>query len=241
MLRNYFKSAWRNLTKNKVYSALNIAGLAAGMAVALLIGLWAFNQYSFDRFLPGYRQLYQVRVTFTSQHDGMRTQTSISLPLAEVLRKDIPGVKRVAEADNIGYEQHGLMVGDKKLSLNGGAAGSEFLQMFQFPLLSGNAANVLKDPYSIVIDQSTAKALFGDQDPVNKMIRIDNQTDVRVTGVMKDIPANSSLKVSYILPFSFDEKTQEWMKGAGLPGQIIPSIFLSNWSRVQTMRRWHPK
>lgn len=106
------------------------------------------------------------------------------------------------------------MVGDKKLSLNGGAAGSEFLQMFQFPLLSGNAANVLKDPYSIVIDQSTAKALFGDQDPVNKMIRIDNQTDVRVTGVMKDIPANSSLKVSYILPFSFDEKTQEWMKGA---------------------------
>lgn len=212
MLRNYFKSAWRNLTRNKVYSGLNIAGLTAGMSVALLIGLWAFNEYSYDRFLPGYKNLYQVRVTFTSHHDGMHTQTGISLPLADVLRKDIPGIKRVAESYNIGSDQHGLMVGDKKLFLKGGAAGSEFLQMYQFPLLAGNAADILKDPFSIVIDQSTAKALFGEQDPVNKIIRIDNQADLRVTGVLKDIPANSSLKFSYLMPFSYMEKTQDWIR-----------------------------
>ncbi|MHA4810128.1 ABC transporter permease [Flavitalea flava] len=214
MLKNYFRTAWRNLTKNRIYSFLNIVGLAAGMAVALLIALWAFNEFSYDRFLPNYIQLYQVKVNFTSQHDGTHTQNAIALPLADILRKDIPGIKRVAESDWLGDEQHGLMVGNKKLFLKGGAAGSDFLTMFQFPLWKGNRSNLLKDPNSIVIDQSTAKAFFGENDPIDKIIRIDNSTNVKVTGVMKDIPANSSFRFSFLLPFSFDEQTQEWMKSA---------------------------
>lgn len=214
MLKNYFKTAWRNLTNNRIYSFLNIAGLAAGMAVALLIALWAYNEYSYDHFLPNYSQLYQVKVNFTSQHDGTRTQNAIAIPLADVLRKDIPGVKRVAETDWIGDQQHGLLVGDKKLYLKGGAAAPEFLNMFQFPLEKGNRATILKEPYSIVINQSTAKALFGEVDPIGKLIRIDNKTDVKVTGIMKDIPANSSFQFSFLLPFSFNEQTQDWMKTA---------------------------
>ena len=85
MFRNYFKTAWRNLVKNKVYSTLNILGLAVGMAVALLIGLWAYNEYSYDKFLPNYQQLYQVRKNFNS-NGQLITFSNVSLKLTDVLR-----------------------------------------------------------------------------------------------------------------------------------------------------------
>src|SRR3569623_1957703 len=81
MFRNYLKIAWRKTLNNKVYSVLNVVGLATGMAAALLIGVWVADQYSYDRFLPGYQQVYQVEMNLTSQHNGTATQTSIALPL----------------------------------------------------------------------------------------------------------------------------------------------------------------
>ncbi|MDB4922076.1 ABC transporter permease [Mucilaginibacter sp.] len=212
MFRNYLKMAWRNTLHNKVYSTLNIAGLAAGMAVALLIGLWAANQYSYDRFLPGYQQLYQVEMNLTSQHNGTSTQTSIALPLTDVLRKEIPGVKYVAEADNIGKMNHGLLVGDKKLYLGGGAVGPDFFKIFQYPFVKGNANSALKDIYSIVITESTAKALFGDADPMGKNVRVDNSQNMTVTGVIRDVPANATLQFNYLVPFAYSEATQGWIK-----------------------------
>ncbi len=86
MFRNYFKTAWRNIRKNKVYSTLNIVGLAAGMAVALLIGLWVNNEYQFDRFLPGYQQAYQIKRNYNSNGDTL-TFATVSLKLAESLRE----------------------------------------------------------------------------------------------------------------------------------------------------------
>ena len=212
MIRNHFFIAWRNILKSKGYSILNIVGLAIGMAVTLLIAIWAVNEYSYDRFLPGYGQLYHVKVNFTSQHNGTTTQDGISLPLADVLRKDIPGIKRVAEADGIGNEAHSLIVGDKKLYLNGGAAGSAFWQMFAFPFVKGDPVTAFREPFSIVIDESTAKALFGNRDPLNQAIKIDNDKVVKVTGVIKDIPANSSLRFSFLMPFAFKEQTEGWVK-----------------------------
>lgn len=212
MFRNYLKIAWRNTLHNKVYSALNIVGLAAGMAVALLIGLWVLNQYSYDRFLPGYTQLYQVEMNLTSQHNGTSTQTSIALPLADVLRKEIPGIKYVTESDNIGRMNHNLLIGDKKLYLGGGAASPEFFKIFQYPFVKGNANSALKDIYSIVLTESTAKALFGDADPMGKYIRFDNVQNLRVTGVIKDIPNNATMQFSYIIPFAYMEATQDWIK-----------------------------
>jgi putative ABC transport system permease protein len=212
MFRNYLKIAWRNTLHNKVYSMLNIVGLAAGMAVALLIGLWVTNQYSYDRFLPGYQQLYQVEMNLTSQHNGTSTQTSIALPLTDVLRKEIPGVKYVAEADAIGKMNHGLLVGDKKLYLGGGAVGADFFKIFQYPFVKGNANSALKDIYSIVITESTAKALFGDADPMGKIVRFDNSQGMTVTGVIRDIPANATLQFNYLVPFAYSEATQGWIK-----------------------------
>ncbi len=212
MFRNYLKIAWRNTLYNKVYSMLNIVGLATGMAVALLIGLWVINQYSYDRFLPGYKQLYQVEMNLTSQHNGTTTQTSIALPLADVLKKEIPGIRYVAEADNIGRMNHGLLVGDKKLYLEGGSAGAEFFKIFQYPFIKGNGNSALKDLYSIVLTESTAKALFGDADPMGKSIRFDNAQNMTVTGIIRDIPSNATLQFKYLVPFAYSEATQGWIK-----------------------------
>ena len=197
---------------SKGYSALNIVGLAAGMAVALLIGLWVTDQYSYDRFLPNYKQSYQVEMNLTSQHNGTSTQTSIALPLTDVLSKEIPGIKYVAESDAIGLMNHGLLVGDKKLYMGGGAAGTDFFKIFQYPFVKGNANMALKDIYSIVLTESTAKALFGDDNPMGKVVRFDNSQNLKVTGVIKEIPKNATLQFHYITPFAFAEATQDWVK-----------------------------
>jgi putative ABC transport system permease protein len=209
MFTNYFKTAWRNIIRSKGYSALNILGLATGMAVALLIGLWVYNEYSYNKFLPGYKQLYQVKRNFNSNGDTL-TFNSTSLKLADALRDQIPEIEYIAESN--GIEDHGLMVGNKKFYIQGAEINGNFLQMFQFPLLRGNVTSVMKDPYSIVLTQSTAKILFGDDDPINKTVRFDNTNDLRVTGVLKDIPANSSLQFGFLVPFSYVEQTNPYVK-----------------------------
>src|SRR5436190_12998132 len=215
MFKNYFKTAWRSLLKNKAYSALNILGLATGMAVAVIIGLWVYNQYSYDQFLPGYKQLYQARRNFYGNGDTA-TYGGTSLKLVNVLRSQIPEIQYVAETD--GFGMHGLKVGDKKFYINGGQVGNDFLKMFQYNLLEGNANTVLNNPYSIVLTQSTAKALFGKENPLNKVVRFDNKNDLKVTGVLKDIPANSTLQFSYLVPFSYLESTDSWVKLARTKG-----------------------
>jgi putative ABC transport system permease protein len=209
MFTNYFKTAWRNLIKNKAYSILNIMGLAVGMAVALLIGLWSYNEYSYDRFLPNYQQLYQVKKNFNS-NGQILTFNSVSLKLANVLRSQFPEIEYVAESDWM--TPHGLMAGDKKFYLAGAQINGDFLKMFQYPLLEGNANAALSDPYSIVLTQSTAKSLFGNTYPIGQTVRFDNKHNLKVTGILKDLPANSSLRFNYLVPFSYYEQNDEMVK-----------------------------
>ncbi|HEY8898605.1 MAG TPA: ABC transporter permease, partial [Niastella sp.] len=200
MVTNFFKIAWRNLKNNKVYSLLNILGLATGMAVALVIGLWVYYQLSYDRFLPGYEHAYKIKNKYNN--DGrIDVGDATSLPLADVLRKEIPGIKYVARTDWMG--RHSLVTGEKKLYMKGAMAEEDFLKILQFPLLKGNANVAMKDPYSIVLCESTAKALFGNEDPLNKTIRFDNSHDLKVTGVLQDVPANSTMQFTYIVPLSY--------------------------------------
>ncbi|WP_259071400.1 ABC transporter permease [Mucilaginibacter sp. X4EP1] len=209
MIKNYLKIAWRNIIHSKVYSALNILGLAAGMAVALLIGLWVNYQYSYDKFLPDNGRLYQVMRNFNSNGDTL-TFTSTSLKLADALRNNIPEFEYVVETD--GQGAHGLMVGTKKFYLYGIQAGGDFLKMFRYPFISGNANAALRDPFSIVLTESMAKALFGSTDVINKIVRVDNHDNLKVTGVIKDLPANSTFQFKYVIPFSYYEATQNYVK-----------------------------
>jgi len=215
MFKNHFKIAWRSLLRNKAYSTLNILGLATGMGVALIIGLWVYYQYSYDKFLPHYKQLYQVRRNFYGNGDTMN-YGGTSLKLATILRNQIPEIQYVSETD--GFGMHGLMVGDKKFYIEGGQVGNDFLKMFQYDLVKGNASTVLNNPYSIVLTQSTAKALFGKEDPLNKVVRFDNKNDLKVTGVLKDIASNSTLQFSYLVPFSYLESTDDFTKIARTKG-----------------------
>ncbi|QJB40030.1 ABC transporter permease [Chitinophaga oryzae] len=212
MLRNYLKTAWRNVVNNKVYSALNIVGLGIGMAVGLLIILWVANEYSYDRFLPGHEQLYQVMKNNPDNNGGIRTVSTVSLPLTDVLRKDIPGIRYVAVTD--WSINHGLVAGDKKLYLRGSGVSEDYLRMFRFSMLEGDAGSALQGPNSIVLCASTARALFGTTDVVNKLVRIDNQHDLKVTGVVQDVPANSTLQFKYLIPYSYLIQTQPWLQAA---------------------------
>jgi len=209
MLKNYLKIAWRNIAKSKGYSALNILGLASGMSVALLIGLWVFNEYSYDRYLPNYEQAYQVRRNYNANGDTLNF-TSTTLKLADALRNQIPEIEFVAETDWMG--PHGLIVGDKKIVASGGHTGSDFLKIFQFPLVEGQRDVVMKDPYSIILTRSTAKALFGETPAMNKTVRFDNQHELKVTGILEDLPANASFQFKFLVPFSFLEQTNPYVK-----------------------------
>jgi ABC-type antimicrobial peptide transport system permease subunit len=209
MFRNYFKTSWRNILKEKAYSGFNILGLAVGMAVALIIGLWVQYQLSYDKWLPDYGQAYRTMVK-SAQNGVTETGEATCLPLADVIRRDVPEVKYVAQADF--GSQHSLMAGGKKLYSRGMFAGEDFLKIFRYPLLQGNAKDVLKQPASIVLTRSAAIALFGHTDPVNKTIRLDNLHDVKVSGVLADLPGNASLTFDYLIPFSFYVQTQYWIQ-----------------------------
>jgi len=214
MLRTYLKTAWRDIAFNKLYSGLNIAGLAIGMAVALLIGLWVYDQCNYDRFVPGYQQAYQVKYNF-SDNGGIETQSDVAIPLAAALKNDIPEIAYTA----LGYgpAPYGnntdiLQVGDKKISPTGMVAGADFLKIIQLPVLKGNVDKALNDYNDIVITESLAKSLFGDTDPIGKTILISNGWNTRVTAVLKALPPNSTLQFDYITPWMAFENG--WVKMA---------------------------
>jgi len=209
MFKNYFKIARRNLANNKVYSALNILGLATGMAVALMIGLWVYYQFSYDRFLRNYEQAYSVKLK--ANNNGIINVTaSTPLPLADAIIQNVPGVKYVSQPNWIGG--HLLMNGDKKIFQTGAIEDNNFLKIFQYPFLKGNSNIALQDAYSIVLIESTAKALFGNEDAMNKSVRFDDYHDLKVTGILKDIPANSTLQFNFIVPFSYAVQNFSWVK-----------------------------
>ncbi len=163
MLKSYLRSAWRHTMKNKGYSALNIFGLAMGMSIALMIGLWVRYQFSYDRFLPGYSQLYQVARDFNSNGEKL-TFTTTSLKLANTLRKDIPEIEYVAETDWMGA--HGLIAGDRKFYLSGAQVAGDFLKMFQYELLvQGHADGAAERPLFYCPDTVCGHCLIWRSEP----------------------------------------------------------------------------
>jgi len=209
MLSTYLKTAWRNIVRGKIYSLLNLLGLATGMAVALVIGLWVTNQLSYDRFMPGYERAYQVRFRF-SDNGVMRNQVDVSLPVGDALKRDIPEIAYVAPS--FGTEDE-LIINDKRMAGSGRYAGAEFLQVFPFPLVEGDAATALKKPGSVVISESMARAAFGDSSALNKTIRFVNTGPRKVTAVVKDLPRNSSFHFDLLFPFE-EITSGDWVKAA---------------------------
>jgi len=212
MFKNYFTIAWRNLLKSKVYSAINIIGLATGMAVAILIALWIWDELSFNTYHKNHRTIAQVMTTQTfNGHTG--TGPAVAMPLGTELRNKYGSdFKAVGMASwNFG---HTLGVGDKKISSSGMWVDPVFPTMFSLKMLKGNL-NGLHDPSGMFISVSVSKLLFGSGDPMNKTVRLDNQFDFKVTGVYEDLPRNTSMNDSKIL-LSWEKyiTTQDWLKNS---------------------------
>ena len=200
MLKNYLKIALRNLLRNKAFSAINIAGLAIGMASAILILLWIQNEISYDQFHEKKDRIYEAwnRAHFSGKLQCWNTTPKV---LARTLERDIPEVE---QATRVNWSRNFLFsVGEKRLTVQGNMVDSNFLQMFSFPLLKGNSKLALMDMHSIVLTEKLAQKIFGNEDPMGKVIKIDNKDNFTVTGIARDLPNNTRFNFEYLLPWSY--------------------------------------
>ncbi len=208
MFKNNLKIAWRNLLKSKTYSFINILGLAAGMAVAMIIGLWISDEVSANKQFKNYESIYQVMMNQT--FDGKRgTQTALPWPTGDELKTKYADFKAIAMCD--WGRNHSLVYGDKKISKMGHFIGEDAVKMFSLNILSGDK-DPLHDLHSIVLTDETAKALFPNENPLNKIVRMDNTVDLKVTAVVSKLPKNSNLGFDYLMPFQLQEAIYPWVK-----------------------------
>ncbi|MDJ1466594.1 ABC transporter permease [Xanthocytophaga flava] len=210
MLRNYLTIAFRNLTRNKGYSFINIAGLAAGMAVAMLIGLWIYDELSFNQNYKNYDRI--ARVMENRNYDGeIGTLWSASPPLGDALRSQYSSnFKHILMASN--PTRVILSTESTKLIQNGYYFEPGVAEMLSLTMLYGTHKG-LNEPHSVLLSESMAKAFFGDSNPVGKLMKIENTLDVKVTGVYKDLPRNSDFNdMAFIAPWSLYLSSRKWIQ-----------------------------
>jgi putative ABC transport system permease protein len=214
MIRNYFKTAWRNLWRNKVYTFINIAGLAIGMAACIVILLFVFYENSFDRFHS--KNIY--RLNEVQKFPGMVASQKVALsmfPMGPTLQQDFPEIRNFTRVNWDNKVQ--VTYRDKRLFLpQTFNVDTSFLHIFDFPLLKGDRATALEKPNSVVLTESTARKLFGNEDPMGKTITHygSDTTSYRVTGIAADVPENSQLQFDAL--FSFNTFIRpDWMKRWG--------------------------
>ncbi|MEQ9438991.1 MAG: ABC transporter permease [Cyclobacteriaceae bacterium] len=199
MFRNYIKVALRNLVSNKVYSLLNIGGLAIGIATALLILLWVADEISYDRYHTNADQLYRSIVHWDVGGQQV-SYTATPAPFGAFIQSGIPEIQNTSRFNIMGESLFTYQ--DQPYQESEGAyTDPATLEMFSFDFLEGNPATALNDPKSILLSQTLAQKYFGEEAAVGKTIRFDNQYELLVTGVYEDMPENSHLRFSYLLPF----------------------------------------
>jgi ABC-type antimicrobial peptide transport system permease subunit len=191
MLKNYFRTAWRNIEKNKGYSVINIGGLAVGMAVAMLIGFWVYDEVSFNQSYKNYDRIAQVSRIYT-QPLSHETNNSVWLPqpMVKVLRNSYGYLFKHVMITR-GIQEFNIKIDNKNYTEKGQFIENGVIDMLSLKMLKGNG-NSLSGIQNIIISASMAKALFGNEDPVNKQIRINNRFDSKVTGVYADQASNST-------------------------------------------------
>ena len=209
MIKNYFIIAWRNIQKNKIFSAINIAGLALGLACSIFIFLWVKDEYGVDAFYTNGDRNY---VVYSREYVDNKIIGSYDTPgmLGEELKRVMP---EVAHACNFAYNQYYTFTyANKIIKLEGNFAGMDFFKIFSYPLLQGTAENALKGPQSIAISEKMAAMFFGDAaTAINKTLRFENYRDLKVTAVFKDLPGNASQRFQYLLNWDLFIERESWV------------------------------
>ena len=259
LLDNYFKIAWRSLRRNKGFSAINISGLAIGLASAIVLILWIRNELTCDQFHRNRDRVYQVftRAVFNGQIEcngrtpmvlGPVVQANYGRQVEEVVRMNWVGAFIFS-------------IGNKHVGSQGFLTDPGFFKLFDFPFLRGDAATALRNPHSVVLTEKLAKKLFGNADPMGQFVNVDSTSGFTVTGILKDLPPNTRFNFEYLIPWSYTNEVHwdnsSWtnnMIGTYLllrPGvtETVASISLRNLVRMHApetkaeiflhpMRKW---
>ncbi|OOQ61843.1 ABC transporter permease [Mucilaginibacter pedocola] len=206
MIKNYFKIAWRNLVRNKGFSLTNILGLTIGMVCTIFIFLWVKDELQFDKFHQNHDNIYQVMATRDFK-PTIFTDPNMVLPLAKTLEGGNPQVLRTVVTTH--QESHLFQYNNTKLKKTSYDVSDQFFNIFTFKFIKGNAKSVLSDLHSVAITESAAKAFFGNDDPMDKVLKVDNQQNYKVAAVLADPPNNSTFQFDFIAPF---DESAEWFK-----------------------------
>ncbi|MDH5413509.1 MAG: ABC transporter permease, partial [Flavobacteriaceae bacterium] len=204
MYKNYLKIALRNIKRNKLHSFINIAGLAIGLTYCIIISLWVIDELNFDKFHDNCDTLYQI-LGYRTADGPDRSQNETPVPLAPALKEEIPEV--VASSRYRSYGRILLTIEDKTFYENRVRfVDPSFLKMFSFNFVWGDKNSALNAPHSIVLTKDTAKKYFSDKKPVGKSLVFNNDRELVVTGVLENMPYNSTLQFDVLLPYQFREE-----------------------------------
>lgn len=212
MLSNYLRIALRTLGKNKIYSTINISGFAIGVTCSLLIFLWVFDELTYDAYLPKYDRIYRLMVQ--AEYDGrVNVWNSVPGVANQAVKEDHSGIVNTVMAD---WGSDHLLADASKTDRAGirkfGYHVTEaFLDVFEHPVIYGDRSTALKDMKSIVLSESLSKLMFGDVNPIDKIIRFDDQQELKVTAVVKDAPHNSHMKFDFLVTWQLYEQIP-WVK-----------------------------
>src|SRR5476651_41641 len=213
MFKNYIKTAFRSLLKNRGYTFLNIAGLAIGITCAAFIFLWVEDEMNFDNVHVKKDRLFIMREN-QQYTDHIFTHSSTPGLMGPAVMAEVPGIAntcRMSEDQTFLFSQ-----GDKAVYADGIYAEPSFFSMFTIPFVQGSPAKALTQVNSLVITQKAAKKFFGDvPNVVGKTIKVDNKTNYIVTGVVKDNPSNATVQFEWIMPFQPYFAQSPWLKGWG--------------------------
>jgi len=242
-MKNYFTVAWRNLIRNKSFSVTNLLGLAIGLTCTILIFLWISDEISFNKFHANYSNIYQVMVTSDFKNDVL-TDDAIVFPLSKAIEKGNTQIKNAVVTSY--QESHIIEYGNTRLKKNGFEVSDHYFDIFSWKFLSGNPAMAIADPTSIVLTESAAKAFFGNEDPVNKVIKLDNNQNFKVSAVVADPPGNSTFQFDFIVPYNYSsddtrKAMTDWVNSSNTVYiQTVPGANMTSLDKyINTVKRQH--
>lgn len=230
MFKNYIMTAWRNIVGHKLYAAINIGGLTIGLAACILIFMFVRDEFSFDKFFAESERIYRMESQINIPgRDGLNVASSQPI-LSETLMADYPQIKMISRFD---FTRDSVVLGEKRFFQFIAATDPNFFEMFDFEFIVGDPATALGDLSSIVLTEDMARKFFGDENPIGKTLTVDSKKELRVTGVIKNLPANTHFLFEAIRPINTEDYGDSYLSWGSLrvmtyfklkPGAGIKSI-----------------